>query len=61
MAGDGVRTDVGGWKGELRGEHTNVFVLNVSSRLALELGLSVGLVGEMLDEHFLPRVSRHVC
>lgn len=39
---------------------TNVLVLDISSGLAFQLGLRVGLFGEMLDKHFLwgGRVSR---
>lgn len=32
---------------------TDVFVLNVPSRFTLQLGLSVCLICEMLNEHFL--------
>lgn len=32
---------------------TEILVLNVPSGLAIQLGLGVGFLGEMLDEHFL--------
>ena len=36
---------------------TKVFVLDVSPGFAVQLGVAVALLGEVLDEHFLKRVS----
>jgi hypothetical protein len=44
---------VRGW-GEFR--LTNVFVLDVAPGLGVDLGLCVGLIGEVLNEHFLVKL-----
>ena len=40
---------------------TKVFVLDVSPGFAVQLGVAVALLGEVLDEHFLKRVSVSTC
>lgn len=43
----------GGGRKRKRGRLTDVFVLDVTSGLAVQLGLGVGFLGHVLDEHFL--------